>query len=350
MPLLKNKASSSSSSRRLYDDVALSDIESLRQPGMSTNLTGSTQANDFDPSAFRFSPRSKLRQYESAHEEASTSAQYASAPLFIPAFTGLRRTIVEHLTESLQRLEQELQVERSEERVSMAVTLLRQMDHVIESEIRLSRLENPIHADSQGLSVLHFDMQDRAQFQPQPQPWLMVTQKWGEQSDTIVDPIDNVRLKKMLPGHSRNKLKIHADVSDIKELRPWMIRTKTVTEKQKWTLRYEPNGKVRYRSNVWLAWQVIFPIAITTLACFYGVGIIATNTTFSKPFQKYFFWVAIFWSLISSTLLSWLTLAFGASRRDAMGAFLTGIGLWLVVIQIGQTHLLGQFQDQANGA
>jgi hypothetical protein len=56
--------------------------------------------------------------------------------------------------------------------------------------------------------------------------------------------------------------------------------------------------------------------------------------------------------LISSSLLSWLTVAFGASRRDAVGAFLTGIGIWLVVIQIGQTHLLTQVQkgnSQAGG-
>ena len=141
-------------------------------------------------------------------------------------------------------------------------------------------------------------------------------------------------------------------VNDIRELRPWIVRTKSATEKQKWTLRYLRNGTIQYRSNVWLAWQIAFPIAMLSLICFYGVGIIATNTTFSVPFQKYFFWIAIFWSLISSPLLSWLTVAFGASRRDAVGAFLTGIGIWLVVIQIGQTHLLTQVQKgnaQANG-
>jgi hypothetical protein len=57
----------------------------------------------------------------------SSRAQLSGGPLFIPAFTNLRRTIVEHLTERLQRLEQELSTERSTERVEMAVTLLRQM-------------------------------------------------------------------------------------------------------------------------------------------------------------------------------------------------------------------------------
>lgn len=82
------------------------------------------------------------------------------------------------------------------------------IDHVIESEIRLSRLENPDHADSQGLSVLHFDMRDRDKHQPQSQPWLMVTKKWGEQSNTVMDPIDNIRLQKMLPEHERDRLKV----------------------------------------------------------------------------------------------------------------------------------------------
>jgi len=76
--------------------------------------------------------RSKFDEYESAFAEASKRAQDASAPLFIPTFTGLRRTIVEHLTEDLQRLEQELSsddvdLKSRRENVTDAVTLLRHM-------------------------------------------------------------------------------------------------------------------------------------------------------------------------------------------------------------------------------
>jgi uncharacterized Tic20 family protein len=113
---------------------------------------------------------------------------------------------------------------------------------------------------------------------------------------------------------------------------------------QRWTLRYDSDGTVHYQSKVYVAWNIVIVCVVVALVCFYGVGIIATNTRFSTTFLKYFYWIAIFWSLISSALLSWLTVAFGASRRDAVGAFLTGLGLWLVVIQIGQTHLNGQVQ------
>ena len=51
-------------------------------------------------------------------------------------------------------------------------------------------------------------MRDRNDFQPQAQPWLMVTKKWGEQSNTVMDPIDNDRLQKMLPEHECDKLKV----------------------------------------------------------------------------------------------------------------------------------------------
>jgi hypothetical protein len=82
----------------------------------------------------------------------------------------------------------------------------------------------------------------------------------------------------------------------------------------------------------------LFQLEAHSLIYFYGVGIIATNTRFSPTFLRYFFWIAIFWSLISSTLLSCLTVAYGALGRDTVGVFLTGLGIWLVVIQIGQTH------------
>jgi len=73
------------------------------------------------------------------------------------------------------------------------------------------------------------------------------------------------------------------------------------------------------------------------LICFYGVGIIATNTQFSPIFQQYFYWIAILWSVASSSLLAWVVIALGATRRDAVGAFLSAIAIWLVVIQVSTT-------------
>lgn len=142
---------------------------------------------------------------------------------------------------------------------------------------------------------------------------------------------------------------MHGQVDNVKELHPWILRPKTVSEQQKWTLRYNSDGTVNYHSRINLFWNVSFLGVILALFVFYGVGIIATSSRFSETFQKYFYWIAIFWSLISSGLLSWLTVKFGATRRDAVGAFMTGLGLWLVVIQIGQTYLLGQVAEKNGG-
>lgn len=148
MPFFRTKTpSNSSSSRRLTDDGAYSeiDLESLRRPGLAASLTGSSelikpssqcsnesltraaQADDSNPFNLFTGHVAKLREYETGLQEISSRAQLSGGPLFIPAFTNLRRTIVEHLTEQLQQLEREISIERSTERVEMAVTLLRQM-------------------------------------------------------------------------------------------------------------------------------------------------------------------------------------------------------------------------------
>lgn len=114
-----------------------------------------------------------------------------------------------------------------------------------------------------------------------------------------------------------------------------------------------------------LLWNILIVFASVALAVFLGVGIIATNTTFSPTFQRTFFWIAIAWIFFSSSLLVWLVKVFGGNKRDMLSALLVAVGIWLVVIQvsaqsslsvqcpllnannntfiqIGQTHLLTQ--------
>ena len=79
-------------------------------------------------------------------------------------------------------------------------------DHVIESEIRLSQLDDPVFAASQGVSVLHFDVVDSSQ--SGTQPWLMVNKAWGAQSRTVVEPANSASLAKMLPDYCRDELKV----------------------------------------------------------------------------------------------------------------------------------------------
>ena len=81
-------------------------------------------------------------------------------------------------------------------------------------------------------------------------------------------------------------------------------------------------------------WTALIVLALTALAAFLGVGIIATNTTFAPLFQKYFFWIALLWVFTSSTLLLWVVSAFGGNKKDMLSSFLAAVGIWLVVIQV----------------
>lgn len=72
--------------------------------------------------------------------------------------------------------------------------------------MRQARLQDPSYATSQGLNVLHFDMLDRKH--EKLRPWLMVNKNWGEQSRTVEEPVDDVMLKRFLPNHWQEKLKV----------------------------------------------------------------------------------------------------------------------------------------------
>lgn len=114
----------------------------------------------------------------------------------------------------------------------------------------------------------------------------------------------------------------------------WFQRSKRASEQQWGSLKYHLDGSLSRHTGWIFWWKFVLLFAIAALVCFYGVGIIATNSTFSPIFVRYFFWVAIFWSLISSLLLSWVVIAFGSSTRDSVGAFLSAIAIWLVIIQV----------------
>ena len=122
--------------------------------------------------------------------------------------------------------------------------------------------------------------------------------------------------------------------TDFSELTAWSFRMKKTPERLPWTLSYNINGSVQLRYQIAWIWRVIILLVVAALICFYGVGIIATNTQFDPSFQRYFFWIAIVWSLVSSSLLSLLVVWLGGNKRDAVSALLTGLAIWLVVIQV----------------
>lgn len=106
--------------------------------------------------------------------------------------------------------------------------------------------------------------------------------------------------------------------ADLLDLHTWTRRTKTAEERQKGSLRYQVSGETELRYRIARAWKLTLYLAVAALVCFYGVGIIATNSEFSPTFEQYFFWIAIFWSLISSSLLSWVVKVLGGTHRDVV--------------------------------
>ena len=105
-------------------------------------------------------------------------------------------------------------------------------------------------------------------------------------------------------------------------------------------MKLNETGAVVVVPHMLLLWRIIFSLAIFALVAFFGVGVIATNSTFSPLFQKVFFWIAIVWTLVPSIILAWLVRAIGGSNKDVTGVFLASIAIWLVVIQVGYNKLL----------
>ncbi|KAF1984946.1 hypothetical protein K402DRAFT_335501 [Aulographum hederae CBS 113979] len=283
------------------------------------------------------------RRFTDEINKTSRQLQRLNPPLTIQKFSALRRQCIEETERQLRTIQASIaastSIDARRQYISQAVELLRQLDSATEAEVNHLELEDPEYARQRGLSILHFLTDDHRS--SEPEQWMMISKAWGKRSRTVLDS----NKKKLSEYHQQqvdNFLNNEASPSF------YYQRLKTSAERQPYSLVYNPDGSLRPRPFAIYIWKTIFTLSILSLVCFYGVGIIATNTRFSPVFQRSFFWVAIFWSLISSSLFGWLTWALGASKRDVMGAFLTAIGLWVVVIQIGQTHLATEAQQEAN--
>jgi len=96
-------------------------------------------------------------------------------------------------------------------------------------------------------------------------------------------------------------------------------------------------------------WKVVFSVVGVSLVAFFAVGIIASTQEFSGIFLKNYFIIAIIWSLASSSLLSWFVRLLGGGTKDAVATFLAMLGIWLVVIQIGQVRVGDQLHPGQSG-
>ncbi|KAF9639079.1 hypothetical protein BFW01_g9976 [Lasiodiplodia theobromae] len=289
---------------------------------------------------------SYTRQSAEDFNKISQLDQNANAPIFIPSLVNLRRRCFEHVSSSLLELERDIpRMEHNEEKINKAIELLKDMDAMVESEAKRLRMEDPEYAASRGLSIVHFESKDPINTFHQGN-WLMLSKKWGYSASNIVDPInkpDGTKLSKYHLKHIKDFMGV-----GLEGLHMWTRRTKTVEERQRGSLKYQVSGETELNYRIARTWKIVLYLAVAALILFYGVGIIATNSQFSPTFEQFFFWIAIFWSLISSALLSWVVKVLGGSHRDVVAAMLTGIGIWLVVIQIGQTRLNRQLEDRNN--
>lgn len=199
----------------------------------------------------------------------------------------------------------------------------------MESEIRRLILQDPAYADEHGLSIAHFACR-RSQDEKQQQ-YMMLSKSWGKKSKTIIDtkPL-------ALQPHEKHQLGKFGDKFGYnpEDIVMRTQRRKHASESLPGAVIYRETGELEIRAPVVFAWKITLWASGIALVVYYGVGIIATNTEFSTLFQEYFFWIAIIWSLSSSALLGWLVHVLSGSKRDVLGAFLSALALWLVVIQV----------------
>ena len=253
----------------------------------------------------------------------------------MPTFTGLREACLKWTVDRLQLIEdqiKQLTLDHSTERdqlIDEAKQLLRDLDHQFEAAVERHRIEDPDYAADHGLSLTHFTVDSGER----KGDWMLLASNWGLQSKSLTES-DPDRLTSL----HRSWLQDFCGG----QLPPVVAfkRRKTMLERQPRAVKELKNTRVLVPDPKWkILWGIILGAAYFALFLFLAVGIVATTTTFSSTFVRVFFWIAIIWTVSSSLLLAWVVRAFGASGRDCMGAFLAAVAIWLVVIQIGQTHL-----------
>ena len=228
----------------------------------------------------------------------------------------------------------------------------------MESEIRRLVLQDPDYIEEHGLSIVHFTC-DRPDA-PKPQQYMMLNKIGGKKSKTVfetwvetkqesktileafmtwIKTIFKIKPTELQQREEHNLAEFSRPLVDM-EIR--IQRRKHASERLRWALEYDKaTGDPMSRPYMIGVWRAALFLSGCALVAFYGVGVIATNTTFSPLFQQYFFWIAIVWSLASSSLLGWLVSILGASKRDVLGSFLSALALWLVIIQVRLYPLLG---------
>ena len=256
-------------------------------------------------------------------------------PTFVPTFSNLHEICLRRASQKLQELDQCLRQtpDGSPERtefVEEATRLLQDLDRQVASILDRHELEDPEYAEAHGLSVTHFNMDDG----PNRGDWMLLASNWGPQSKSITESgVDKL---------SAMQKKWLRQFSHLDQLPPIVAfkRRKTTVERQWHAIRTFEDSPILVRNEKMLIfWKCAFGLAFICLILFLGVGIIATTTTFSPVFVKTFFWIAIVWTIVSSGLLVFVVRLFGGDGKDCPGAMLAAVAIWLVVIQIGQTHL-----------
>ncbi|KAI9805280.1 MAG: hypothetical protein M1833_005733 [Piccolia ochrophora] len=284
------------------------------------------------------SPRKTHTGFYQSAQTSRISLSPDENAVFIPKFADLRQKCLEHTEAKLRAVEARIHaapdgsVERSQA-LDQASGLLEKLDNTVRSEVLRQQMEDPEWASSRGISIVHFGVGSRL---PHGGQWMMLTCPSGRDSTHVVEH-DKSRLSGVLHSQLQN---FAGDQSDLAEV--YYKRRKTVAERQPGSIATDEHGRMVPKPLVVFAWRVVLLLAALALILFLGVGIIATNSTFDATFQKYFFWIAIVWVLVSSSLLAWLVQAVGGSKKDIVSGALAVVAIWLVVIQIGQTHLVAQ--------
>lgn len=217
---------------------------------------------------------------EATSTEATQRILQDGRPTFVPTFSWLRETCIQHTAAKLQHKERQIRAipdHSSQHRLNLideALLLLKDLDRQFQADVARHQLEDPTYADDHGVQVSHFEIPDGER----RGDWTMLASNWGIKSRSITE------------SNPKQLSELHQNwISDFAGGRlPQIVafkRPKTILERQPKAVKVE-NSVIVPRLFMKKVWAAAFCLAIFCLFLFFAVGVVATTTTFSPTFGK----------------------------------------------------------------
>lgn len=258
----------------------------------------------------------------------------------MPDFSYLRQKCLERTYDQLRELDAQVDYgkESKEQPVLLdqATVLLATLERQLKAIKDQLQLADPEYASQRGLLLTHFTM-DKGK---KKGDWILLTSNRSASEKSITE-FDRRKLSDTTRGYITDFCKNEGSNASIIAFN----RMRKPLERQRGVVVPGNNKLLVPRRNMEIYWGLALGAGCVACYAFLAVGVIATSAEFAPKFLKYFFWDAIAWIFVSSSLLVLILRAFGANAKDSVSAFLAAVAIWLVVIQIGQTKINGQLEQ-----